>query len=146
MAEPRDHEAPPAPRRTRLERGAIGIMVACGLIVGGITSAWWFRDREATREIAELHAEADREKAVIERITDIERVFSERANLSAASAAANFAELRLSLQVSTAQLLAAIDKVVESLARVKSDHDALQLVAITRDRLAAWAMTLDTLN
>ncbi len=121
-------------------------MVACGLIVGGITSSWWFRDREATREIAELHAEADREKAVIERITEVERVFSERANSAAASAAANFAELRLSLQVSTAQLLAAIDKVGESVARVKSDHDALQLVAITRDRLAAWAMTLDTLN
>jgi hypothetical protein len=106
----------------RLDRGVIPIMVLLAAVGGSLWLGFWWRDREAAEQLA-----------VLNKINQIERVFTERANaLAASSSRDNEAALR-AMERMEGRILAAIEA---------AGH---RVSAIERD-VREWVALLDAQN
>lgn len=106
----------------RLDRSAISITVACVVVAAAASGGFWLRDREASKD-----------ERMLLRLNEVERVFAERANLAAASARQEAADLRLLIEKTEARILAAIQNAGERVSFLERD-------------IKSWVELLDAQN
>lgn len=122
-------------RPARLDRSVLGITVAGSLISGAFFLGTWLTSRDA-----------DRQAAVVAKIAEVQEVFARRAADQAASQVQAIAELRVLIERTRSEILAAVQASGERVSLLERQHGELRGSAVTDAEFAAWIFAFKNKN